>query len=364
MSEQHSNTNRTQQQGDVPSQSKDTQPSHGSEQQGSGNGKGSETATTNTTLQGVPYIAQGADIDHTIHALEAQTGGLQAKSDNHADHRHLNNTSLDKSIDETEKNRQLAASDDYDGLTFEVIETEVNEGRHVVSRGVYLAPNLITTLSLLSGFFSILASTQGQFYKAALAIFLSAILDGMDGRVARLLNAQSPFGEQYDSLADMLAFGVAPAILIYSYALQPLGRIGIACAFVFTACAAFRLARFNVQIGVVDKKYFVGLASPLAAILVTSSVMVAIDHGDWLNNPYVITGLCAAWVVICGLLMVSNVKYYSFKEFDKKKVPFVALIIGVLVMGVVLYDIPVGILAIGVIYALSGIVSTLKAKKS
>ena len=160
-----------------------------------------------------------------------------------------------------------------------------------------------------------------------------------------MLNAQSPFGEQYDSLADMLAFGVAPAILIYSFALQPLGRVGLACAFVFTACGAFRLARFNVQVGIVDKKYFVGLASPLAAILVTAAVMVAIDHNQWIGEyDTLVMFLFAAWVVICGLLMVSNVKYYSFKEFDKKKVPFVVLIIGVLVMSIVLYDIPVGIL--------------------
>ena len=268
-------------------------------------------------------------------------------------------------INEHEFNIRLADNDNYDGLTFEVIETEVAEGKPVVSRGVYLAPNLITTLSLLSGFFSILASTRGDFYPAALAIFLSAILDGADGRVARMLNAQSPFGEQYDSLADMLAFGVAPAILVYSFALEPLGRIGIGCAFVFTACGAFRLARFNVQVGIVDKKYFVGLASPLAAILVTAAVMVAIDHNQWIGQQdNLIMAAFAACVVICGLLMVSNVKYYSFKEFDKKKVPFVALIIAVLVLSIVIYDIPVGILAIGIIYALSGIVSTMRAKAS
>lgn len=266
-------------------------------------------------------------------------------------------------IDEHDFDARFADSTSYDGLTFEVIEAEVAEGKRVVSRGVYLAPNLITTLSLLSGFYSILASTHGEFYKASLAIFLSAILDGADGRVARMLNAQSPFGEQYDSLADMLAFGVAPAILVYSFALEPLGRIGLGCAFVFTACGAFRLARFNVQVGIVDKKYFVGLASPLAAILVTAAVMVAIDHNQWIGQyDALIMTLFAAWVVICGLLMVSNVKYYSFKEFDKKKVPFVVLIVGVLIMSVVLYDIPVGILAIGIIYALSGIVTTLKAK--
>jgi CDP-diacylglycerol--serine O-phosphatidyltransferase len=266
-------------------------------------------------------------------------------------------------LDEHEFNIRLADNDDYEGLTFEVIEAEGAEGQQVVSRGVYLAPNLITTLSLLSGFYSILASTSGEFYKAALAIFLSAILDGADGRVARMLNAQSPFGEQYDSLADLLAFGIAPAILVYSFALEPLGRIGLGCAFVFTACGAFRLARFNVQVGIVDKKYFVGLASPLAAILVTAAVMVAIDHNEWVGQyDTLIMILFAAWVVICGLLMVSNVKYYSFKEFDKKKVPFVALIVAVLVLSILIYDIPVGILAIGVIYALSGIFTTIKVK--
>ena len=282
-----------------------------------------------------------------------------------ANETHSINNALNKTpfIDDNEFDIRLADNDNYDGLTFEVIEAEVAEGKRVVSRGVYLVPNLITTLSLLSGFYSILASTHGEFYKASLAIFLSAILDGADGRVARMLNAQSPFGEQYDSLADMLAFGIAPAILIYSFALEPLGRIGLGCAFVFTACGAFRLARFNVQVGIVDKKYFVGLASPLAAILVTSAVMVAIDHNQWIGSydkPMMV--LFAAWVVICGLLMVSNVKYYSFKEFDKKKVPFVALIIAVLVLSIVIYDIPVGILAIGVIYALSGIVTTIRAK--
>jgi CDP-diacylglycerol--serine O-phosphatidyltransferase len=303
------------------------------------------------------------------------SGNTNNSSNNRTDSNHLN-AGLPKEpllqdsaatqppfVDEHESNIRLADNDDYDGLTFEVIESEVAEGKQVVSRGVYLAPNLITTLSLLSGFYSILASTDGKFYQASLAIFLSAILDGADGRVARMLNAQSPFGEQYDSLADMLAFGIAPAILIYSFALEPLGRIGLGCAFVFTACGAFRLARFNVQVGIVDKKYFVGLASPLAAILVTSAVMVAIDHNEWVGQyDTLVIMLFAAWVVICGLLMVSNVKYYSFKEFDKKKVPFVVLIVGVLVMSIAIYDIPVGILAIGFIYALSGIVTTLKSK--
>lgn len=257
--------------------------------------------------------------------------------------------------------------DDHEGITFEVMEAERHGDQKKVSRGVYLVPNLITSLSLLSAFFSMTLSADGQFYKSAIAIFISAILDGMDGRTARMLNAQSPFGEQYDSLADMVAFGLAPALLAYHFALHEFGRVGLACAFVFVACAAFRLARFNVQIGQVDKRYFVGLASPLAALLVASSVMVFIDHmvvadhADWFKLDF-IKMLLAGWVVACGLLMVSNVKYYSFKEFDKKKVPFIALMVGVLVMGVVLYDIPVGVLAIGVVYALSGFWTTFRAK--
>lgn len=145
-------------------------------------------------------------------------------------------------------------------------------------RGIYLWPNLITTAALLSGFYSIIASMNGEFAQAIYAIFLAALFDGLDGRVARAIGAQSAFGEQYDSLSDLLAFGVAPAMLMYSWSLHDLGRIGLACCFVYTACAAFRLARFNVQIGVVDKRYFIGIASPLAAIIIISLVWVARDY--------------------------------------------------------------------------------------
>lgn len=252
----------------------------------------------------------------------------------------------------------------HDGITFEVVESVLENDKKEVTAGVYLIPNLITTLSLFAGFYSILLSTSGEFYRAGLAIFVSAFLDGLDGRAARLLNAQSPFGEQYDSLADCIAFGLAPAILLYSFALQSLGRFGMACAFVYTACAAFRLARFNVQIGSVDKKYFIGLASPLAALLVACSVLVTLKYADFSSGMSVeLVWFFAFWVVACGLLMVSNLKYYSFKEFDRQKVPFVVLLAAVLVFGIVLYDIPVGLLAIGVIYAISGVFSTLKIKR-
>ncbi|OOS04613.1 CDP-diacylglycerol--serine O-phosphatidyltransferase [Moraxella cuniculi DSM 21768] len=245
---------------------------------------------------------------------------------------------------------------EHDGITFEVIEPAGD--KPTLTKGVYLIPNLITTLSLFAGFYSIILSANGEFYRAALAIFASAFLDGMDGRAARLLNAQSPFGEQYDSLADCVAFGLAPAMLVYSFALQPLGRFGVACAFVYVACAAFRLARFNVQIGTVDKKYFIGLASPLAALLLTCAVLVSLKYVQADHHADALTWFFASWVIACGLLMVSNIRYYSFKEFDKQKVPFVVLLLAVLLFGIVLYDVPVGLLAIGVAYVLSGLVTT------
>ncbi|MFW2178342.1 MULTISPECIES: CDP-diacylglycerol--serine O-phosphatidyltransferase [unclassified Moraxella] len=266
---------------------------------------------------------------------------------------------------EHERNRQLAHTDDYDGLTFEVIEPAKMADKTIAQKGVYLIPNSFTLLSLLAAFYSITQSAlgEGHFLKASLAIFVSALLDGLDGRAARMLNAQSPFGEQMDSLVDCIAFGLAPALLIYNYALQPLGRVGIACAFVYVACAAMRLARFNVQIGIVDKKYFIGVASPLAAILITTFVMVNMDWQDVLpRDAMPFQAIASVWVVVAGLLMVSNLKYHSFKEFDKKRVPFVALIVIVFVLGIVLYDIPAGLLAIGVIYALSGIVSAIWGK--
>lgn len=267
---------------------------------------------------------------------------------------------------ENQRNLHLAKTDDYDGLTFEVIEHERVADKTIAQKGVYLIPNSFTLLSLLAAFYSITQSSLGtpeHYWRACVAIFISALLDGMDGRAARMFNAQSPFGEQLDSLADCIAFGLAPAVLIYHYALQPLGRIGVACAFVYAACAAMRLARFNVQIGVVDKKYFIGVASPLAAILVITFIMVNLGYQDILpRDGRAFQMMAAAWVVIAGLLMVSNLKYHSFKEFDKKRVPFVALIVMVLVLGVVLYDIPAGLLGISVVYALSGIVGGVWAK--
>ena len=264
---------------------------------------------------------------------------------------------------ESDSSKRDVAS--FDGITFEVEEEEhTQEGQKVKRRGIYLWPNLITTAALLSGFYSIIASMNGEYTQAIYAIFLAALLDGLDGRVARAIGAQSAFGEQYDSLSDLLAFGVAPAILMYSWSLHDLGRIGLACCFVYTACAAFRLARFNVQIGVVDKRYFIGVASPLAAIMIISMVWVGRDFPEIFDLRE--TGIQianAVLIVVVGLLMISNIKYYSFKTVDRKRVPFAVLPIMVFVFAAVTYNIPVGILVISIIYALSGFVTTFLARK-
>ena len=223
-------------------------------------------------------------------------------------------------------------------------EVQDAEGRKVRHRGIYLLPNLFTTAALFSGFYAIINSIGGHYGYAAIAIFIAMVLDGLDGRVARLTNTQSAFGAEYDSLSDMVAFGLAPSLLAYQWALSELGRVGLTVAFIFTACAALRLARFNTQIGKVDKKWFVGLASPAAAGLVAM--------------------LYAALVAAAGLLMVSNIKFHSFKDLDLKgRVPFVAILVVVLAFAVVFSDPSRTLLLIFLAYAASGPVLHLLRKK-
>ncbi|WP_173912371.1 CDP-diacylglycerol--serine O-phosphatidyltransferase [Acinetobacter sp. Marseille-Q1618] len=269
-------------------------------------------------------------------------------------------------INKPEHNTSSHDEHAFDGITFEVEEVEhTHEGEKVKRRGIYLWPNLITTAALLSGFYSIIASMNGDFTQAIYAIFLAALFDGLDGRVARAIGAQSAFGEQFDSLSDLLAFGVAPAILMYSWSLHDLGRIGLAACFVYTACAAFRLARFNVQIGVVDKRYFIGVASPLAAVMIISLVWVGRDFPYIFDlNDIAIQIINAVIIVAVGLLMISNIKYYSFKTVDRKRVPFFVLPIAVFILAAVTYNIPVGILIISIIYAISGFITTFLARKN
>ena len=200
-------------------------------------------------------------------------------------------------------------------------------------------------------FYAILAGMNGHFEMAAIAIFVAMVFDGLDGRVARLTNTQSAFGVQYDSLSDMVSFGVAPAVVSFSWGLHQLGKLGWALAFVYVSCAALRLARFNTQVGSVDSRYFIGLASPAAAALVAAMVWAGHDSEIGFGLA-VLAGLVTG---LSGLLMVLNVKYHSFKGLDLRgRVPFVMMLIAIMVIVVVSIDPPVMLLAIGVAYAASG----------
>ncbi|MFE8072798.1 CDP-diacylglycerol--serine O-phosphatidyltransferase [Marinobacteraceae bacterium S3BR75-40.1] len=233
----------------------------------------------------------------------------------------------------------------------EVFEEEVVGGSRVRRKGIYLLPNLFTTASLFSGFYAIVAAANGHFENGAIAIFISMILDGLDGRVARLTNTQSKFGEEYDSLADMVAFGVAPGLVAFFWSLNGLGKFGWAITFIYVAGAALRLARFNTQIGSVDKKFFVGLPSPSAAAVVAGMVWC---FGSW-TPAFWLTALTVIVVAGVGVLMVSNVLYYSFKDFDLKgRVPFAAILIVVLAFVVVAQDPGTVLFAIFFVYTLAG----------
>ena len=226
-------------------------------------------------------------------------------------------------------------------------------------RGIYLLPNLFTTGGLFAGFFAIIAASQGRFEAACVAIFVASVLDGIDGRVARLTNTQSEFGVQYDSLADLISFGMAPALVMYYWALSAMkldgltfGRIGWLAAFLYAACAALRLARFNSQVAQVDKRWFIGLASPAAAGLMASFVWTCHDlqlRGTDLRIP------ALALTVVAALLMVSRIRYSSFKgSGGAQRVPFVTIVFVLAVLAALMLDPPKVLLATATLYALSG----------
>lgn len=239
-----------------------------------------------------------------------------------------------------------------DVLPVDEHEEEVSEnGQKVRRRGVYLLPNLFTTGALFGGFFAIVSAMNDNFANAAMAIFAAQILDGFDGRVARMTNTTSAFGTEYDSLSDMVSFGLAPAIAMFSWALEPLGKFGWAAAFLFVTCAALRLARFNTFVGKTDSRYFTGLASPPAATLLASSV--------WLGSRYELSlelsVFAAVVTAFVALMMVSNMRYLSFKGLDaNRRVPFVAMFIVLVVFIVVTINPPMVLFLLAFTYALSG----------
>jgi CDP-diacylglycerol--serine O-phosphatidyltransferase len=224
-------------------------------------------------------------------------------------------------------------------------------------RGIYLLPNLFTTGALFAGFYAITSAMGGRYETAVISIFVAMILDGLDGRVARLTNTQSDFGAQYDSLSDMLSFGVAPALVMYLFAFSSLGKVGLFAAFVHTAGGALRLARFNTQLATADKRYFQGLPSPAAAAIPAGFIWVCIEYGyDMAVMKYV-----ALVLITCsGLLMVSNFRYSSFKEIDLKgKVPFFVAISVMLAIAFVMAQPQTMLFLLFLGYAISGPVVTL-----
>jgi CDP-diacylglycerol--serine O-phosphatidyltransferase len=234
--------------------------------------------------------------------------------------------------------------------------TETNPTTPVVPRkrrkGIYILPNLFTLAALFGGFYAVVMAMNGRFDMAAVGIFCAMVLDSLDGRVARMTNTQSAFGEQMDSLSDMVSFGAAPALIAYEWALRGLGRWGWMAAFVYCACAALRLARFNVNTQVVDKRYFQGLPSPAAAALMAGFI--------WLMTDLEIRGFQVAWVMFglalyAGLSMVTNVPFYSFKDVQmKRSVPFVVIVLIALAIAAINIDPPIVLFSLFVVYGLSG----------
>lgn len=221
-------------------------------------------------------------------------------------------------------------------------------------RGIYILPNLFTTVALFAGFYAIVQAMNGHFDYSAEAIFVAMVFDGLDGRVARLTHTQSAFGAEYDSLSDMVSFGVAPSLVIYEWAMRGMGKAGWIAAFIYCACAALRLARFNTNLSVVDKRYFQGLPSPAAAALVAGFVWLMIDYN--IDGPR-LRWLACAVTVFAGITMVSNVKFWSGKDINlHRRVPFVVVL--AMVGGVVaISSYPEGVLfGLFVVYALSGYV--------
>lgn len=227
-------------------------------------------------------------------------------------------------------------------------------------KGIYLFPNLITTAGLFAGFYAIVAAMKTNFEVAAIALFVAVVMDSLDGRVARLTGTQSVFGAQYDSLSDMVCFGMTPALVVYNWSLQYLGKIGWLVAFMYVAATGLRLARFNVNVDNPNKKFFIGLPCTSAAAVVAGMI--------WVGTDFMISGqfcsqIIALIIVALSLLMVSNLRYHSFKEVDLKgNVPFIAIFIVVFIYALVAWNPPAILFSVSFLYALSGIILFFKYK--
>ena len=229
-------------------------------------------------------------------------------------------------------------------------------------KGIYILPNLFTLAALFGGFYAVVMAMNGRFDLAATGVFCAMVLDSLDGRVARMTNTQSAFGEQMDSLSDMVSFGAAPALIAYEWSLRGLGRWGWIAAFVYCACAALRLARFNVNTSVVDKRFFQGLPSPAAAALVAGFIWLVTEMGVRGEDVLGLSWNQVTWITFvvtlyAGLTMVTNVPFYSFKDVHmKKSVPFVVIVLIALVIAIINIHPPIVLFSVFVIYGLSGYV--------
>ncbi|HBF43006.1 MAG TPA: CDP-diacylglycerol--serine O-phosphatidyltransferase [Desulfobacteraceae bacterium] len=224
-------------------------------------------------------------------------------------------------------------------------------------RGIYVLPNLFTSASLFSGFYAIIAAIQGRYETAAIAILISCLFDGLDGKVARFTNTTSKFGTEYDSLSDLIAFGIAPAILAFQWALKPFGRLGWLACFMYVICGALRLARFNVQKNTVEAKYFKGLPIPAAASFISSLLLFSNALGGLAESKHI---LIITMIYILSFLMVSSINYPSFKELElKNQKPFNVLVAFVLVLLVIAYKPKIMLFFVLVIYILSGPIITM-----
>ncbi|MHB1085468.1 MAG: CDP-diacylglycerol--serine O-phosphatidyltransferase [Thiobacillus sp.] len=237
-------------------------------------------------------------------------------------------------------------------LEFHHSKTELKRPR-MRDRGIYLLPNLLTTGALFAGFYAVVQAMSGRFEYSAVAIFIAMVLDGLDGRVARMTHTQSAFGAEYDSLSDMVSFGVAPALVIYEFALQGMGKLGWIAAFVYCSGAALRLARFNTQHETsTDNRFFQGMPSPSAAALVAGFVWVMVEYGV---SGHDVRWLAAVIALLGGLTMVSNFRYYSGKEINlRKSVPFFVILLVVLAFVLVSTSPPEVLFVVFVLYSLSG----------
>ena len=238
---------------------------------------------------------------------------------------------------------------------------KIKQKNSLGKRSFYLLPNILTTASLFAGFYSIVQAMNGAYDHAALAIFIALILDGLDGRVARLTDTQSSFGAEYDSLSDMVSFGVAPGLIVYVWALQPLGKLGWIAAFIYCTCAAFRLARFNVKLDIDNKQFFFGLPSPAAAALIASFIWISFDNGISGNEIFLgffqMQWFAFLLTIFAALSMVTDLRYYSGKDINlRNSQPFIAILVIVMIFGLISHNPAEIIFIILMAYALSGYV--------